>query len=441
MITDLTKYSACSILPNRTKRNYDSKMKIIEDQKPAILYVDDEEKCLKYFKRTFQKKFRIFTASNVRDGYKLFKEKQDEIGVLITDQQMPRETGVQLLEKSLRLKPNVIRLLVTAYSDTDAIIDAINLGSVHKYITKPWDLDKLSQLLEQSVALFLRQREQDKLVHEKFSIVRNQLRAERVVMLGSLAANLSHHINNALVAVRVFLDLAPDKLEKEKKEATNIADKKYWVNLYQKAKSQVLRITELLTDLESAPQKPGYPFRDTIKINELLLQTLSFLQPRLTEKKIGVTCEIPENLPPLVVDQTKFQRLFLLLLQDEVAHLAKGESIFIQAHLVSEGQNLDPKIRINIKSNGYPLSEEMIRSLLDPSFIRDGNPQELRINLMACYIITYYHSGTLKISREEVSGETTFSLTFPLKPKLRTSNEEELNFVAKTLTDPVKAHS
>ena len=67
-------------------------------KKFAILYVDDEEKSLKYFTRAFEDQFRIFTASNAQDGLKLLEAHQDEIGLLMTDQRMPGEKGVWLLE-------------------------------------------------------------------------------------------------------------------------------------------------------------------------------------------------------------------------------------------------------------------------------------------------------------------------------------------------------
>ena len=69
-------------------------------KKFAILYVDDEEKSLKYFTRAFEDQFRIFTANNAQDGLKLLEAHKDEIGVLMTDQRMPGEKGVWLLEKA-----------------------------------------------------------------------------------------------------------------------------------------------------------------------------------------------------------------------------------------------------------------------------------------------------------------------------------------------------
>src|ERR1041385_4506353 len=98
-------------------------------KKYAILYVDDEEKSLKYFTRAFEDQFRILTAANAQDGFKLLEQHGEEIGLLMTDQRMPGEKGVWLLEKTRQLQPRIIRILATAYADMDAAIAAINSGA------------------------------------------------------------------------------------------------------------------------------------------------------------------------------------------------------------------------------------------------------------------------------------------------------------------------
>src|SRR5712691_10295864 len=98
-------------------------------KKFAILYVDDEEKSLKYFTRAFEDQFRIFTAVNATEGFKLLEEHKDDIGLLMTDQRMPGEKGVWLLERARQLKPQIIRILATAFADMDAAIAAVNTGA------------------------------------------------------------------------------------------------------------------------------------------------------------------------------------------------------------------------------------------------------------------------------------------------------------------------
>src|SRR4029450_11188727 len=106
-------------------------------QKCTILYVDDEEQSLKYFTRAFRNKFRILSAPDASDGYRLLEQHRDEIALLMTDQRMPGEKGVQFLQRARRLHPKAIRILTTAYSDSDVAIEAINSGAIYKYVSKP----------------------------------------------------------------------------------------------------------------------------------------------------------------------------------------------------------------------------------------------------------------------------------------------------------------
>src|SRR2546426_11714631 len=185
-------------------------------KKFAILYVDDEEKSLKYFTRAFEDQFRIFTAPSGQQGMKLLEEHKDDIGLLMTDQRMPGEKGIWLLEKARQLRPRIIRILATAYSDMEAAIAAVNTGAIYKYVTKPWDPPQLENTLKSGLEFFMGQNERDQLLREKMSVLHNMMIADRIVSLGLLAAGLSHHNHNSLVAVKTFLDLAPAKMQEEK---------------------------------------------------------------------------------------------------------------------------------------------------------------------------------------------------------------------------------
>ena len=184
-------------------------------KKFAILYVDDEEMSLKYFVRAFEHKFRILTAANAQEGLQILEAHRDEIGLLMSDQRMPGEKGVWLLEKSRQLQPRIIRILATAYADMDAAIAAVNTGAIYKYVTKPWDPPQLENTLARGLEFFMVQRERDDLLKEKISVLHNMMMADRVLSLGLLAAGMSHHIRNSLVAVKTFLDLAPEQLRRE----------------------------------------------------------------------------------------------------------------------------------------------------------------------------------------------------------------------------------
>src|SRR5437762_13413812 len=257
----------------------DTDLKSFYDYKKfAVLYVDDEEKSLKYFSRAFADQFWIFTAANAQEGLKILEEHKDEIGLLMTDQRMPGEKGVWLLEKAHQLRPRIVRILATAYSDMDAAVAAVNTGSIYKYVTKPWDPPQLEITLKRGLEFFMVQGERDQLLREKMSVLHNMMIADRIVSLGLLAAGLSHHIRNALVAVKTFLDLAPAKLEEEKVELDSLRNPDFWKEYYQNVQGQIGKINNMLKDLWSASEKPAFEFADRVQLHTVMSETLERLK-------------------------------------------------------------------------------------------------------------------------------------------------------------------
>ncbi len=105
----------------------------------AVLYVDDEPSNLKVFQVGFQQRFEVHTARSGEEALQLLAASPGRFGVLLTDQRMPGMTGAELLERAQVAAPEVQRMIVTAYSDMDAVFDAVNRGQVHRYFVKPWN--------------------------------------------------------------------------------------------------------------------------------------------------------------------------------------------------------------------------------------------------------------------------------------------------------------
>jgi len=118
-----------------------------------ILFVDDEEHNLISFKASFRTKYSIETAISGYDAIELLKKKQFDI--IITDQRMPKMTGVEFLEQIIPLHPDPIRILLTGYTDMSAVIDAINKGKIFHYLNKPWNDIELENIIQKAYEAFL----------------------------------------------------------------------------------------------------------------------------------------------------------------------------------------------------------------------------------------------------------------------------------------------
>jgi two-component system probable response regulator PhcQ len=401
-------------------------------RKFAILYVDDEEKSLKYFVRAFNEQFRIFTATNAQDGLKVLTEHQHEIGLLMTDQRMPGEKGVWLLERARQLQPAIIRILATAFADMDAAIAAVNTGAIYKYVTKPWDPPELENTLKRGLEFFMVQRERDQLLREKMSVLHNMMIADRIVSLGLLAAGLSHHIRNSLVAVKTFLDLAPAKMEEEKMDLSGLRNPDFWKEYYQNVQGQVEKINNMLKDLWTASEKPAFEFRDSVHLHSVVSEMAAQLKDGFEAKGIEVKNEIDSNLPALHVDKPKFCRLFELLFKDEIASLPAGSKIKLKAK--TGGKTPDQQyVEVEVSDNGPGLPKEALRLVFDPFVVRSDSPMEYGIHLMACYFIVHHHGGRIDARSEDGQG-TTFTIRLPVNPtQTATSQKNETDFLQKVL--------
>ncbi|MEL7146732.1 MAG: response regulator [Bacteroidota bacterium] len=114
--------------------------------KPNILYVDDEEMNLKVFKSTFKRHYNIFTCTSGHAALEILKS--ENIQLIVTDQRMPEMNGTELLSQVVPNHPNILRMIMTGFSDLEVIIRAVNEFGIHQYITKPWDFEALKTVFD-----------------------------------------------------------------------------------------------------------------------------------------------------------------------------------------------------------------------------------------------------------------------------------------------------
>src|SRR6267142_336201 len=124
-----------------------------------LLIVDDEMANLRLLERLFRQDFNCLTASSGEEAIQLLS--QHDVAILITDQRMPQMSGIELLKRTAELRPHMSRILITGYTDVAALVEAINCGLVHRYISKPWNNDDLKV----KVALALEEYENNKKRH------------------------------------------------------------------------------------------------------------------------------------------------------------------------------------------------------------------------------------------------------------------------------------
>jgi DNA-binding NtrC family response regulator len=130
----------------------------------GLLVVDDEKEILRSLTLTFADDYEVFTASSGVEALNILKNQ--EIALVIADQRMPEMTGVELLQQVIAINPHIIRIILTGYTDTASLIQAINKGHIYQYITKPWERQELRIIVKRALESYELALENQRLLKE-----------------------------------------------------------------------------------------------------------------------------------------------------------------------------------------------------------------------------------------------------------------------------------
>ena len=199
----------------------------------------------------FGEKFRILEAEDGVQALSVFRQHAGEIGIIVTDQRMPNETGVGFLSKIANDYPDIIKILSTAYADIDAAIGSVNEGGIFRYITKPWDIPQLEVTLRRSMEFFTVKRERDALLAAKMQAMGNVLLASRLAAFALVPLCTRIPCKRAAEAIASFV-LAGVAGRKDDDDDTNFRSPN-WATLHER---QVALVSALEVRLLEA-LKPG----------------------------------------------------------------------------------------------------------------------------------------------------------------------------------------
>ena len=343
------------------------------NKKYAILFVDDEEKALKYFSRLFSDEFVILTAPNTELAKAILQEKHQEIGILITDQRMPEETGVKLLQHTKENYPNIIRLLTTAYSDLRDAIEAVNTGEILRYITKPWDIDLLRLELRHALRFFLLKNERDLLLREKLNAWLRLVGINKARDLIIFAYSFDK-LSNSRNAVMDFLRQIPVNQSSQSYDIERLDE-------WSLSKSQILDTLNLITQVTQVFSSVDNYIMEKVPVAPFL---------KTSSEKYGAEFVSSGTLP----DMTLNTQLFELLIQQLVSQikaLAPGEPVKLDAQATGSGMSLT----LSSSNDGWT---EL--SILD-----------IPVELLASYLICYHHDGVFTVQNGD-DNSTRFRLDF-----------------------------
>ena len=371
-----------------------------------ILFVDDEKLACEVFKAQFSDQFTIHTATKGMEALEVIDH--HPIAVLLSDQRMPEMTGNMLLARVRDARPDTVRMIVTAYADIEAAIDAINSGEVYRYISKPYDENELRVVLQQAIERYFLVKERERLTVEKIESMRKIARANRLSAVGTMAAGVAHEINNPLVAISTFMQMVPEKRK--------VDDAEFWEELYQIAVREVTRIKDLVHELLAFSKYSGEGALALKEMNaqRLVLDMVKFIEPEARQKGVTIKTTLSETLPPVLWDADRMKQVLLNLLLNAQQATARGGVITVRGELVEDSPT-DRYIRLSVADTGVGISAENLEKLFTPFFTTKGR-EGSGLGLMTCHHIVDQHRGSIDVESQLGTG-TSFQLNVPIDPR------------------------
>jgi FixJ family two-component response regulator len=355
---------------------------------PTILFVDDEEKTRKHFKRLFRRQFNILLAEDGIEGFRVFQESINEIGVIVTDQRMPNETGTEFLQKAALLKPGVIRILSTAYAEVDAAIDSVNKGGVYRYITKPWEVPDLEVTLTRAVELYQLQSERNELVRQKLTSLQDLAATERIHSLAALAVFQNSGLRHSSRALQALVQLAD---QPGNPGALPAQGNPNWSEVYHHHR-HFLEVAHALlpTTLANSAPLDESNLVSAASIVQTVCETDSRFQWTETEHK-SIAWPGPADLVAPIT-----QRLFEGL-----------GAILSQADLIRAGET-EHGIELSVSTLAL---QHGLQPLLSPSF-SDGPDKNRSLQVTASFLEWAHHGGSMQILPDPSSRTVSLRLGF-----------------------------
>jgi signal transduction histidine kinase len=367
----------------------------MENESVRILYVDDEEPNLINFKFLFQSKYKVHTALSALQAFEILKK--DEFEIILSDQRMPEMTGISFLSEVSKLYPNTIRILLTAYTETQDIIDAINIGQVYQYITKPYQKKDMEKVLEKAHEIWSLRRQNVQLIsklresNEEYEQINEELRqsfeelvktkekaenSERKTkelfnelmqakekaeesdrLKTSFLQNISHEIRTPMNAIVGFSGILenPDVTEERRRS---------FITIIQNSSQHLLSIVDDILTIASLETKQEKTNIQKTSINTIFSDLLEIFSIQASNQKISFKSNpgLSDKDSEIYTDGTKFNQVMSNLLTNALKFTSQGSIEF--GYELTENQT-NKYLLFYVKDTGIGIKKEMHDKIFD----------------------------------------------------------------------------
>ena len=378
-----------------------------------ILYIDDDAENLRTFKRLFRKEYDILLAESGEEGLRILQE-HAPIPIIITDQRMPEMTGIEFLDQSIQISPESIRMILTGFTDVQALIDAINTGRVYRYITKPWDEQELYVTLKRAIESYELKRRNLQLLedlqrkHEELEQSYRQLQeaqeqviqAEKMASIGRLASRIAHELRNPIQGIKMGLEL----LRHEMAEAAN---REEFMNTFamnmQHINQEILSVETIVKDLLEYARDMRFEFSAT-DLNGVIVGVLFNLKERIQDARVTVQTEYGD-IGDIQADGIRLRQVMLNLAQNSLEAMRSGGTLTITTASAD-----DSHVAVTLQDTGCGMTPEQQQRVFEPFFTTKEKGVGLGMSIV--HRIIEAHHGVIELESEVEKG-TRFTVRLP----------------------------
>lgn len=357
-------------------------------EKIKVLYIDDEQNNLNGFKATFRFDYTIFIAATTTKAKEYLRDHSD-IKIILCDQRMPDQTGVQFFEEIRFEYPEPIRMLITGYTDIESVIEAINRGHIFRYIKKPWTDTDIQSAIEEG---------------NKFHLTNSLLATKNKELqsaydeLGKFAYSVTHDMRGPLLSVLGAISIAEG--------SNDIAEIKDIMGMMSLA---VKKLDEFITNIhEYYNLKRGQLVFEEISFNDVLNDTAALFRISGSVDNIRFTSTVNQQ-DTFLSDQTSIKIVLTNLLSNAFKYQQRGKTDkFVDVNIdVNNGI-----ATIFVKDNGIGIDAQHIDNIFDMFYRATSAETGSGFGLFNVKDALNKLNGTIEVS-SAINEGTIFKVTIP----------------------------
>jgi two-component system sensor histidine kinase/response regulator len=357
-----------------------------DNKKISVLYIDDEVNNLLSFQAAFRRKYKIFIASSSAEGMNILNDEKD-IQVIICDQRMPNSTGVEFFQVVRKAFPQPVRILLTGYTDAEAIIDAINKGEIFRYIKKPWDEIELQTAIQNAYELYATRLQLKKKIGE---LERTNDELNRFVY------STSHDLRSPMASVMGIINLA--RME------NSVVDPNNYLGMIETCMNKmdvfIQKIIEYYKSIRVDEEITEINFK------EVLQESIDIC--KMQKPEIAFTLNVDQ---PVKFCNDSFR--ITIIVDNLISNAVKYQKQAVSDPKVNISVKVDAyKVHIEIEDNGIGIVEEHLNNIFKMFFRSSSHVNGLGIGLYIVKEALSRIGGDISVASNYGSG-TIFRIMVP----------------------------